>query len=593
MLERREQAADLLVSALGQSLVRTEQMLRDAPSKLAQRSGVVEVVANGRIETYPPNALLYYPAADAASEPHANVYANAEELEFRRAEYRDAVPLLEKLAQSPEPRVRAGALIRLARNQRKSGKINDALFTYGRAAVISGATVNGIPADLVAGWARCGLLAEAGRTAELRHEAAALRSHLLRGRWRLSRAAFYLHLEDTDKWLGEGAALPAGAVALTEAAEQMWNEWRDGHGHGATRRAVRSGGIQLTVLSTQDGGEVRALLATPEYAEREWFAKLAPLLQRHRVRLSFGNTSGRRSNESRRTYAETGLPWTIAVESTDVAEELEHIAGRRRLWLISFGLLAVLVAVGAYVVARAVARELEVARLQSDFVSAVSHEFRTPLTVMRQLIEILIEGRVVMEGRRATYYQALGRQTDRLSRLVEGLLDFGRIEAGSTPFKLEPIDACVLVRSVVEQFGREASDRGYAVDLRIDSASAMIAGDREALTHAIWNLLDNAVKYSLDCRTVWVGVERETGRVAIHVHDRGMGIPAQEHNEIFRKFVRGAAAREGNIRGTGIGLAMVSHIVSAHGGEVCVASKPGVGSTFTLRLPVEETCNAS
>ena len=109
----------------------------------------------------------------------------------------------------------------------------------------------------------------------------------------------------------------------------------------------------------------------------------------------------------------------------------------------------------------------------------------------------------------------------------------------------------------------------------------------------MWNLLDNAVKYSVECRTVWVDLGRDQQRLAIRVRDRGLGIPASEQKKIFRKFVRGAVAKAENIKGTGIGLAMVQHIVKAHGGEIRLASTPGQGSTFTLLLPIEEPCPAS
>jgi signal transduction histidine kinase len=199
---------------------------------------------------------------------------------------------------------------------------------------------------------------------------------------------------------------------------------------------------------------------------------------------------------------------------------------------------------------------------------------------------------VTAEDRRETYYRALARQTERLHRLVESLLDFGRMEAGTSPYRLEPLDACALIRSVVEEFQQDSAANGYRVELQVDGLDAApptIAGDREALTHAVWNLLDNAVKYSPECRTVWVEVERTGSRLAIRVRDRGLGVPRHEHADIFRRFVRGADAKTQGIKGTGIGLAMVRHIVSAHGGDVLVASEPGAGSTFTIILPSVRT----
>ena len=138
---------------------------------------------------------------------------------------------------------------------------------------------------------------------------------------------------------------------------------------------------------------------------------------------------------------------------------------------------------------------------------------------------------------------------------------------------------------MVGEFRAEAEGRGYAVELRIDGGGT-VSADRESITRAIWNLLDNAVKYSPVNRTVWVDVEREDGRLAIRVRDRGLGVTPEERKEIFRKFVRGSSAKQVEGKGTGIGLAMVQHIVQAHGGELKLESRPGEGRTFSILLPV-------
>jgi signal transduction histidine kinase len=285
-----------------------------------------------------------------------------------------------------------------------------------------------------------------------------------------------------------------------------------------------------------------------------------------------------------RASSATGLPWTLFVWSTDVQAEVQQFAARRRLLLGGLALVLVVICAGSYFIARAFARELAVARLQSDFVSAVSHEFRTPLTALRQLSEIFNEDRPLHEERRKTYYQALDRATGRLDKLVEGLLDFGRMEAGAMVYRETDLDAGTLVKSVVNDFQREVGDRGYLVELKVADDLPAVRGDSEALGRALWNLLDNATKYSSGCKTIWVEVEREGRELAIHVRDHGIGIPAQEQHQILRKFVRGAAAA--GIKGTGIGLAMVKHIVDAHGGTLRVESTPGQGSTFSILLPI-------
>jgi signal transduction histidine kinase len=281
----------------------------------------------------------------------------------------------------------------------------------------------------------------------------------------------------------------------------------------------------------------------------------------------------------------TGLPWPVVVTNRDTTAELEEFGERRRLLLGALGLLALVVGAGTYSVARAYAREIAVMRLQSEFVSAVSHEFRTPLTSLRQLSETLNAGRPLADERRAAYYQALDRSTNRLQKLVEGLLDFGRMESGAMVYRKQDVDPAALVTTVVDEFRREAGDRERRIELNAAEGLPSIQADSEALARAIWNLLDNAEKYSPAGTTIRVDVEREDDGIAIRVQDRGPGIPEAERRAILRKFVRGSAADATHIKGTGIGLAMVKHIVDAHRGSLRVQSAPGQGSTFSIVLP--------
>jgi signal transduction histidine kinase len=227
---------------------------------------------------------------------------------------------------------------------------------------------------------------------------------------------------------------------------------------------------------------------------------------------------------------------------------------------------------------------MRVARLQSDFVAAVSHEFRSPLSSLRQISEMLADDRLSSEKARRESYTVLARESDRLHHLVEDLLDFGRFDAGRAVYHFEPLELRGFLQVLIADFQERIDALGYRVELNLPETDVHVRADCEALSRALWNLLDNAVKYSPDSRTVWVDVEAKQNRVSIAVRDSGLGIPVHEQREIFEKFVRGAESKARRIKGTGIGLAMVRHIVQAHGGEILLASEPGNGSRFTMIL---------
>jgi signal transduction histidine kinase len=158
------------------------------------------------------------------------------------------------------------------------------------------------------------------------------------------------------------------------------------------------------------------------------------------------------------------------------------------------------------------------------------------------------------------------------------------MEAGAMQYRFETVDPVELVREVVSEFQRDVEPRGYFIQLRERDDTPLVRADRAAVACALWNLLDNAVKYSPECTTVWVEVGHGNGAV-IRVRDRGVGIPPSEHGRIFERFVRGGSAAQSGVVGTGVGLALARHIAAAHGGHITVESTPGNGSTFALELP--------
>ncbi len=287
---------------------------------------------------------------------------------------------------------------------------------------------------------------------------------------------------------------------------------------------------------------------------------------------------------ARASAAASTVPWTVhAVALSPGATAPQRLS---LLLLAGVAMAAVLVVAGAWFSGRAITREVAAARLQSDFVATVSHEFRTPLTTLRQLTEMLARGRVSGDRRRQEFYDTLVAETARLNRLVEGLLQFGRTQAGAAGASPEAVDVAELAESVVSEFCREHPEAAARVT-KSTAGTGTVVGDRVALARALWNLIDNAVKYSSAPTPVIVEAAVGDGEATIAVRDRGIGIPDDELPLVFDRFTRGQAARDRRLPGTGIGLTFVRDVAEAHGGSVSVQSSTGRGSTFTLTLPIE------
>jgi signal transduction histidine kinase len=589
--EQLENAATLLTREVDRSLATWEDVLslsatRQGPSVALPPNAVVLVFDSGGVLQQQGVRLPYYPLVESPPEAPASVFAAAEAQEFREEDLAKAAAFYRNLASTKDRRLRAAALMRLARCLRKQRQLEDALAVYGELVEMGETSVAGSPSELLARHERVALFKMIGDEEAGTREAAALASALSEGRLRIDRVTFDFFRESTP--------LPPTAnqaVALAEAVEGLWPLWQqqaagraawtgDGRGFAAVWRRTPAGTAALV-------GGVDTMMTSSLPVMRNLQVHLA--LEDAAGRLSWGAlpTGGVRATK---TFRETGLPWTIQVAATDPIAAQEVSTARRRLLSAGFGLMVLVIAAASYFVFRSVNRELSVARLQSDFVAAVSHEFRTPLTAMRHLTEMLEEGNAPGD-RLPHYYRALGKETRRLQGMVESLLDFGRMESGRRTYQMEDTSAAELATEVVDEFREHASFPVQRIALHTPPDplrdQLRIRADREAIAMALRNLLDNAIKYSPESSTVSVSVQSQGALTGISVEDHGAGIPKQEQRDVFRKFVRGTAARTLHVKGTGIGLAMADHIVRAHGGRLELASEPGRGSRFTILLPAQ------
>jgi signal transduction histidine kinase len=590
-LERRHAASEGIIRSLQQSL-------NDAESRVAdgQAVGIVSFTMSASgVAATPAGRVAWLPIVPRLAEAARSPFIEAESIELRGQG--DAVlGRYEALTRSADLGVRAGALLRVARVHRRNGRIDRALRAYRQLAGMTRIAIEGAPADFVARRAVCDLLRQTRQTAALDREAASLRADLLANRWQLDRDMWDLAAVEIAEWTSVPLATVPEQRALSSAGQWLWDAWRPSDGTRlppSGHHVLVDEDMAVTVTWKTIDSRLHAIaISSPDL--ETWLQQAVGRNPGATARVSVLAPSGAllvgeapdRKGAVRRTAADTGLPWTLVLSATTQSHEAAQRAGSRGLLAAGLAAIVLFLAGGSYLLWRVVSREIAVARLQTDFVAAVSHEFRTPITSLRHVTELLDDDDRLPEARRKAFYSALRRNTDRLHRLVESLLDFAGMEHHSKAWDMRAVDAGELVRTVVADFVSQGSRR---VTLNLDSTGESrlwVHADAEALTQALWNLLDNAMKYSPGQQAIHVSIHPHGRGIAISVRDEGLGIPERERQEIFRKFVRGTKARELGIKGTGLGLAMVSSIAEAHGGVVEVETEEGRGSTFRLVLPV-------
>ena len=359
--ERLESVADRIVAASQQSLSELEsQFAGDPPQHL-----VLVIARRESIETKPPGALPYYPVLPAAAEPPVSAFAEAEKLEFQVHDPAKAIDSLRRLSRDPSADVRAGALLRLGRNLRKTGEFDRAMQAYDDLAKLGTTRVAGLPAALVAQEARCTLLEQQGKKSELAREATLFHENLTKGRWPLLRGAYQFHIEEARRWMGGPAHTEAErrSAAMAGALEWLWHEWRTGAAPQRQRKFLSLQGVPVLLAWQYRPDHLAALLAGPEYLEQAWkrtrdFPSVRVGLTDQDGNLVLGSAAGAGSPQVVRTSDTTGLPWILRISSADPDRDLADVAARRRLSLGGFALIMLVLIIGTYFSLRAISREL-------------------------------------------------------------------------------------------------------------------------------------------------------------------------------------------------------------------------------------------
>lgn len=269
-------------------------------------------------------------------------------------------------------------------------------------------------------------------------------------------------------------------------------------------------------------------------------------------------------------------------------ETIEQLAASRKYTDLSATLvLNLLLFVGAWLLYRNIKKEMELSQLKSDFVSNVSHELRTPLSMIRMFAETLEMKRVSSEERKQEYYGIIRQESERMTHLINNILNFGKMESGQDKLALEESDLNDMVREVLRNYSYQIVNHGFTLERELANDKIRVKTNPKAVAEAILNLLDNAIKYSKDEKRLKVKTGKEDGRAFIEIADMGIGVPQDQQKLIFEKFYRVSNGLVHNTRGSGLGLTLVKHIMLQHQGDVTVKSKSGQGSAFTLWFPYQ------
>ena len=559
--------------------------------------GVFLSVSDKGPDAFPAGALLYVSPSPAPARTPPSRFpaglAEAESLEFEQKDYERAILTYRNLLDTADARLRPLVLQRLARTLRKASRLEEAAGAYQELQRLDTVWIGDLPSDLIARSELCSLASERGDSAGLAQAVMTLYRDLVKGEWLLDKPRYLYYSNRCRTWCRES---PVAAdefdrlrtteerkLALSLAAEDALNE----------PRGVLYGDSGA-YLAFWDTDPLAAVVLSASFLGSRWWPQVlsargedleAALISPDGYAVFGSSPAEGPPFAVARDLRMNDTPWLLQVWPSRPEAIHADVKQRQALSMTMLAFVAVLLVFGSYITVRIVKRELEIARLRADFVSTVSHEFRSPLTGIRHLGEMLLDGRATDLEKQRNYFRMIVQESDRLARLVENILDFSRMEEGRRKYRFEPLSPSPWLRNLVADFEAEIAANGATVEAVIPDEIPLISADKEALGSAVRNLLDNAVKYSPGAKTVWLDALAEGGEVKIAVRDRGVGISDDDRKHIFDRFYRVDGEISKRIKGAGLGLSLVKHIVSAHGGTVECESQVGEGSTFTIRLP--------
>jgi signal transduction histidine kinase len=563
--------------------------------------GILLSRAKGDLSSFPSGALLFLLDSPSAlrpptSRPPAGLF-EAESLEIKQKDYTRAILAYRNLLESAKTEIRAMLLQRLARTLRKAGRLGEAADTYGDLQGMDTVLIGGLPSDFIGRSELCALAAERGELAELGVLSLSLYRDLVGGMWLLDEPRYMYYSDRCRSWCRESQVQPGEFARLQMMEERKLSLTRAAKEFSIEPRRIRSD-RNGTHLGFWRPDPFAAVVLSENYLRLRWWPQiissqgedLESVLYSSDGHVLFGSTAMENPPFAVvQNLRIDSMPWRIQVWPRNPEVIQRNIRQRQNLFLAILVFIGALLIFGSYITVRIVRRELEISRMRADFVSTVSHEFRSPLTGIRQLGEMLLDGRVIDRKKQSQYFKMIVQESDRLTRLVENILDFSRMEEGRKEYRFEPLNTSQWLLRLAADFEKEITTEGVVVEASIPEGLPTISADNQALGSAVHNLLDNAVKYSLGEKVVWLDAKTVGSEVRIAIHDKGVGISESDRKHIFDRFYRADSDITKRIKGAGLGLNLVWHIVTAHNGRVECESRVGEGSTFSIRIPALPT----
>jgi signal transduction histidine kinase len=286
------------------------------------------------------------------------------------------------------------------------------------------------------------------------------------------------------------------------------------------------------------------------------------------------------------SYRQFPLPWSLVVTQPALDDVVRATRRDNVFYGVLLGFVVVLMLLGAVLIARDISRESETTRLKTEFVHHVSHELKTPLTLIRLYGETLQRKKSLSKPEQKEAYEIITKESERLSHLINNVLDFSRIEMGKKEFDFKRGNLSGVIRDTLESYRYHLEKKGFLIHENIADDLPEMTFDEESIASVLINLLSNAIKFSPAMKEVAVRLFKKENHAILQVEDKGIGISSKEISRVFEKFYRSSDEKAVDTKGSGLGLTLVKHITDAHGGQIDVQSEPGRGSTFSIILPI-------